>query len=224
RSLQNPTTITLSPDRRQALVAVARRIGLTIVEDDVYGFLMERPPTTLAEIGPDVTVYVTSVSKSLFPGLRTGFIIPPEHLLDRVAAMLRAVMLTTSHLGAVTTAELIDSGEGARIVARRRAVVAERQRLAQARLGPFLTASDRAVTHLWLPLPEPWRREAFARELLDRGIKVTPADAFTVARGDTPHAVRVCLCSVDREDVLDGALKVVADLLHQPVPAESALV
>ncbi len=223
-TLQNPTTATMPLERRKALVEVARRIGLTLVEDDVYGFLNPQPLATLAEIGPDVTVYVTSLSKSLFPGLRTGFIVPPEPLWERTATMLRASLLSTAHLGTIAAAELIESGEAGGIAARRRALVAERQGLARRVLGQEPAGSDPRITHLWLTLPEAWRREEFARELMARRIKVTPADAFTVARGDTPHAVRICLCSVDREDQLESALHVVANLLTEPTAVMTTLV
>jgi len=223
-TLQNPTTCTMPVSRRRDLVDVARRIGLTLIEDDVYGFLSTPPLPPLAALGPDVTFYLTGMSKSLFPGLRAGFVVPPEHLLDRTAMVLRASLLSSAHLGHVVAAELIGSGEAGRIVDRRRAVVAERQALARRVLGFDPPDSNPDVTHLWLVLPEPWRREEFARELLARAVKVTPADAFTVARGDTPHAVRICLCSVERPETLENALRTVADLLREPVSGSMALV
>ncbi len=223
-TLQNPTTATMPRARREAIAAVARRLGLVIVEDDVYGFLARTREPTLAELAPEVTIHIGSVSKSLFPGLRTGYVIAPRPLLDRLAAVTRATILTPAHLGAVVTAELIESGEALRIAERRRGLVAERQALARSILGNRLGGSDPAVTHLWLTLPESWRRDAFARALLEQGVKVTPADAFAAGKAEVPNAVRVCLCSVDRAETLEQGLRPLATLLDSPLSVEAALV
>ncbi|HYC03847.1 MAG TPA: PLP-dependent aminotransferase family protein [Azospirillaceae bacterium] len=223
-NLHNPTTVTMPPGRRRELVAVARRMNLTIIEDDVYGFLAPCRHETLAALAPDLVIYLTSVSKSLMPGLRVGYIVPPRQLADRMTTGLRAMNLGTCQVGTAAASLLIESGEADRIAARRRAVVSERQEIARRVLGRDLPGSDPGCTHLWIPLPEPWRREEFARELLARGVRVSSADAFAVARGDIPHAIRVCICSTDRADALEQGLRTVADLLDDPMVTSSPVV
>lgn len=224
-TLQNPTTATLPPDRRRALIDVARRIGLMIIEDDVYGFLKQPAPPTLASLGPDVTLYVSSLSKSLFPGLRTGYVIGPRPLFDRLATILRATVLAPAHMGTVVAAELIDSGEAGRIAQRRRALVAERQALARSVLsGLDLSGSDPTVTHLWLPLPDGVRRDDLVRGALERGVKITSADGFGVGRGETPNAVRICLMGVDHANQLEKGLSVLEGLISNPVATSAAWV
>ncbi|MBB6249950.1 PLP-dependent aminotransferase family protein [Nitrospirillum iridis] len=213
--LHNPTTVTQSAPRRQALLEVCRRAGILVVEDDVYGFLAPRTdPAPLAALDPERVLFLTSLSKNLMPGLRTGFLLCPPPLMDRVRSLLRATLLGVNPLGAELAAEFILSGAALDCAGQRRALVAERQ--AQARRLLRGGASDPACPHLWLPLPEPWRREDFARALLGRGVRVTPADAFAVARGDTPHAVRVCIGGVERTDLLEQGLRIVAGLLAEP--------
>lgn len=224
-TLQNPTTTTLPLERRKALVEIARRIGLTLIEDDVYGFLKSSPLPTLASLGPEVTLHVSSVSKSLFPGLRTGYVVAPRPLLDRLATVLRATLLTPAHLGMVVAAELIDSGEAARIAERRRQMVAERQALARVILdGGRLAGSDPDVTHLWLPLPDHVRREDLVRVALERGVKITPADAFSPGKGDIANAVRICLLGVEQVQTLEQGLDILASLIEHPVASGGALV
>ena len=72
--LHNPTSAIMPERRRRQIAAIAQRHRLTVIEDDVYGFLSpERAP--LAAIIPEQTVYVTSLSKSLFPGMRLGCVV-----------------------------------------------------------------------------------------------------------------------------------------------------
>lgn len=221
--LHNPTTVSQGPGRRRAVMDVCRRAGILVVEDDVYGFLAtEDGFAPLAALDPDRVLYLTSLSKSLMPGLRTGFLLCPAPLMDRVRTLLRATLLGVNPLGVELAAEFVLSGAAEEACAQRRTLVAERQALARR----VLTAagSDPACPHLWLPLPEPWRREDFTRALLGRGVRVTPADAFAVARGDTPHAVRICIGGQERPEVLEQGLRVIANLLAEPGAMGEALV
>jgi DNA-binding transcriptional MocR family regulator len=78
--------------------------------------------------------------------------------------------------------------------------------------------------HLWLKLPEPWRREDFVSETRQRGVMLTGADVFMVGRGAAPHAVRVGLSMpMRREDVRHG-LEVIAELLMSPAGASLSVV
>ena len=221
-TLHNPTTATLSEERRRELVAVARRNNLFLLEDDVYGYLIEDRLPTLASMAPDITCFITSASKSLAPGFRVGFLAVPRDLIDRVATVIRGTMHDSAHIGAAVVAELVESGAGLEVAQARRLDIRARQRHARSVLGIDPAGSHPAAPHIWLQLPDPWRREDFARELLNRGIKVTPADVFAAGRVEMPHAVRVCIGAIDRQNVLDQALRTIADLL-QSAPCQSAL-
>src|SRR6478752_9666551 len=66
--LHNPTSAVMSERRRRQSASIAEQYRLTVIEDDVYGFLSpERAP--LAALIPDQTIFVSSLSKSLFPGM-----------------------------------------------------------------------------------------------------------------------------------------------------------
>jgi DNA-binding transcriptional MocR family regulator len=77
-TLHTPTTATLPEGRRRAVAEVARAHDLTIVEDDVFGFLPRERPPPVARFAPERSLFVTSVSKSLAPGLRIGYLRAPE--------------------------------------------------------------------------------------------------------------------------------------------------
>ena len=66
-TLHNPTTSIMSEERRRDVVAIARRHDLILIEDDVYGFLLEDQPTRLAMLAEDRVIYVSSASKCLIP-------------------------------------------------------------------------------------------------------------------------------------------------------------
>jgi MFS family permease len=85
---QNPAGVSLSADRRPALVDLARRAGFLIVEDVAYrelGFTDERLPS-LWSLGPDVTVQIGTFSKTFFPGVRLGWAAGPRDVIEALVA------------------------------------------------------------------------------------------------------------------------------------------
>lgn len=211
-TLHNPTTATLPLERRRALAAVAQRHAVLLIEDDVYGFLVERPLPPLASLAPEQACYVTSTSKSLVPGLRIGYVHCPLSLVERVAASVRAMTYTAPPLMARVAARWIEDGTADRLVAEKRAETARRQGLARRILAgqSYRTAPEAA--HLWLELPEPWQAEAFAAAARRRGVGVTPGAAFAVGR-QAPRAVRVCIGTPPTQAALERGLTRLVELL-----------
>jgi len=70
--LHNPTTATLPLERRHEVLCVCERHGLQIIEDDVYGFLIDPPLPSFAALAPERATHVTSISKIVGPGWRLG--------------------------------------------------------------------------------------------------------------------------------------------------------
>lgn len=80
---QNPTGLTMSLERRRTLAELAMRYGFYIIEDDAYGELgfdgVALPP--IRSFAPEHTLYVTTFSKTVAPGLRVGAVIAPKTII-----------------------------------------------------------------------------------------------------------------------------------------------
>jgi len=213
-SLHNPTTVTLSDERRQALAAVARRHSVLIIEDDVYRPLLDSGPPSFAMLEPELTVHVSALSKSVAPGLRYGFVVAPRAFLGNVAAALRIDCWSISPLTALIATKLIESGSAARIVKFQQEELRRRQAVLREVFAQFDVQTDLTSTHAWLHLPELWRGGAFARACRQRGVAVLPADAFAVGRETIAHAVRINLGAAPSIHELRKALTLIVDLLN----------
>lgn len=80
-TFQNPSGRTLSSDRRTRLVEVVREHGLAVLEDDPYGLVRfegEAQPSVLELEGGELVTYTSSFSKTVAPGVRTGYFVLPE--------------------------------------------------------------------------------------------------------------------------------------------------
>jgi GntR family transcriptional regulator/MocR family aminotransferase len=140
---QYPMGVTLSPERRQQLVDWALRHDRLLIEDDYDAeFRYERSPLgALQALAPDRVVYAGTLSKTLVPGLRLGWLVLPEWLVEPVVRAKWATGAENSVLEQLAFAELIRSQRYDRHLRRMRTVFRHRR-------DRFLAALEAAVPHL----------------------------------------------------------------------------
>ena len=222
-TLQNPTGRTMPLQRRRELAHIIQHHQLPVLEDDVNGFLPAEPLPPIAALAPDQTFYITGTSKSLAPGLRIGYVVPPAAEMQRVSATMQATTWFTAPLMAEIVTHWIESGRADEMTEWKRVETTARHRLAREILGTWLPASGPVSFHLWLQLPEPWRAENFVSQARAWGVAVNSPDEFLVGRNTAPHAVRVCLGGGLSRGRLEEGLRQLAELLQTP-PGASAIV
>jgi DNA-binding transcriptional MocR family regulator len=223
-NLQNPTTAIMPRERRAEIAAICKRHGVTIVEDDIYGFLLPDAPPPVSTFAPESAIYLTSLSKSIAPGLRVGFLRAPAAMVERLGSALRATTWMATPLMAEVAARLISTGKAARLAAQQREEAVARQAIARRVLADLDFAGPPTSMHVWLRLPEPWRREEFTAIARTRGVGVAPAEAFAVGRAPVPHAARLGLSAAHDRTELEAALTTLAEILREPPDTGSALV
>ena len=213
--VHNPTTITTPPERREAVAAVARRCGLHVLEDDCYR-IGPRTGTSYRVLLPESGWLVASISKSITPALRIGFVVAPQGAradLRRVAehgffglaqplADLAADVLTRPDLPAV-----LDAVRGEY----RRYTLA-----AVNLLGGFDLKWREDVPFLWLGLPKGWRAAPFMRAAEEAGAQLRAADEFAPRDGLAPHAVRIAVNAQVPLPDFEAAIRRLHDLLGNP--------
>src|SRR5688572_20881312 len=223
-TLHNPTGRSLSPARVKGLIDVARRHDVPMIEDDIYSFLMADPPPPIYVRAPEYVFYITGMSKFCAPGLRIGYVVPPARFASRLSGTLAATSWMASSLSAEVCARWIENGTMDEIIRRKRIEAEARLKMAGRVLGRFGVALPPAGYHVWLKLPEPWRARDFTTALEQRGVLVTPGDAFVAGRGEAPPAVRLCLGNARSREELEHGLTVVAETLASQPMEPRALV
>jgi DNA-binding transcriptional MocR family regulator len=223
-TFQNPTGAVMSKERRQDIAAVARRHGLTIIEDDVYGFLLPAQPPTIASLLPEQTCYVTTTSKSISPSLRIGFIAAPAALLPRLESAVYATVSFASAPSAEIFTSLVESGEADRIVEKKRKIIREHQRVARRILGNRIKGTHEMCPHIWLGLPEEWDAQDFAQESAARGVSIAPSSVFALDRRQLRNAVRVAVGAAPNAADLQAALETIVSVMTDGRRASLAMV
>ncbi|HYG85744.1 MAG TPA: PLP-dependent aminotransferase family protein [Azospirillum sp.] len=222
-TLQNPTASVMPRARREEIVAICRRHGVTIVEDDIFGFLI-KDATPIQTIAPDITIYLSGVSKSVAAGLRVGYMVAPPALVGRLEATIRALHYSSPPLPSEVVTRWILDGHADRMAELQRVESAARQAIARAVLPASAVCGHPAGLHLWLVLPEPWRHDEFVTETRRRGVVVIGSDTFAVARTGAPHAVRIGLCMPHTREEVARGIGILADTLASPAGAALSIV
>ena len=220
-TLQNPTGRIMSLARREAIVAVARKHDLILVEDDIYAAYAPDAPPPFALLAPERTFHVSGVSKTLGPGLRAGFLVAPtQALFERVLMGARAMTYAPPGFGGLVATQWIEDGSADAIIAEVREEASVRLALARQILGDAIeTPRSPFAPHVWLPMSE-LAAERLAGRALRGGVEVTPPDAPVVSP-DLETGVRVCLGAVDDRDTLRRGLEIVAASLSSEVAERS---
>ena len=213
---QNPTARIMSVARREAIVEVARRHRLFILEDDIYGHLMDSPLPTLASMAPERTIYMTSCSKSMAPGLRVGFTAAPPDLVPRIAAGVRVMSWMVPPLMGEIARRWIEGGGADLLVADLRATAARRRALADDILGSAVAyQAARECYHLWTRLPPGWSASAFVEQARRAGVILQTPDVFAVGRCTIDDHVRLCMGTEQSEARYTEGLHRLARVLEE---------
>ncbi len=213
--VHNPSTGHTNLARRREIAAIAERYNAPILEDDCYHMQGSGLPNYRALV-PELGYYISSLSKSLTPSLRVGFVVAPK---DKIAKVRRAAQF--NHFGlAITITDLtelvLNSPELDEI---RRAVrdrVNDYVHIAVNALGRYDLRWRKDVPFLWLKLPRGWRASHFLRAAERRGVRLRSADDFALLDGRAPHSVRITVNGQISCAHFAEAMQVLEQLLNSP--------
>ncbi len=193
---QYPTTVTLKAARRLALLALARRERIAIIEDDYdHEFHYDgRPILPLASADrAGLVIYIGTLSKILAPGLRIGYIVAPPQVLQSIIAIRSLLDLQGDLATEAAVATLIEDGELQRHIARVRRVYANRREILSNSLRRVFR-DDVAFTlaaggmALWVRLLMPVDVDAWARRGPDHGVSWYTGRRYAFDGEPTPFA------------------------------------
>ncbi|MEM6989495.1 MAG: PLP-dependent aminotransferase family protein [Myxococcota bacterium] len=212
-SHHNPSSITMSADRRQAVVALARRHGALVVADEVYqllGFEDASPPPVAAWADSEAVLSIGSFSKILAPGLRLGWILTAAPAMERLVR--NGLLDSGGGLNPFTSAMLqpvLEQGLLTQHLQRLRAEYSKRAAALVEALRQHLPAS---VTFdvpdggffVWLGLPPGVDPDALLDAARAEGVAFKPGVAFSCSGAPHPRA-RLCFAYYDVDDLREGA-------------------
>jgi DNA-binding transcriptional MocR family regulator len=209
-SIHNPTLTIMSEAERHEIVAIARNYNVWLIEDNIYGNLLDNVPPSLAQLAPERTFHVGSLSKTVAAGVRGGWVSCPAHLAPRVMTSHKMVTGGMPFMLADLAAKLVISGGAAVIRAKVRAEIAVREALAREHFAGLDFASHPNIPFLWMKLPEPWLSGNFKKAGEHEGVLIDDEDEFKTGRSEHAfHRIRIAFSvPKTRPEVEDGLVAI----------------
>ncbi len=211
-TFQNPSGRTLSRERRQRLVDLAREHRLLVLEDDPYGLVRfdGSPPQTLFELaGGDGVLYMSSFSKIVSPGVRVAYLILPPELVRPIEESATQTYLTPSLLSQATVFEFLRRGNLEPNLERVRSLLCERRDAMLAALAATFPESARwswpeGGYFLWLDLPEGVDAGDLLARAVEEGVSfVKGSDFYPEGRGGA-SAARLAYSFATPAEIAEG--------------------
>lgn len=213
-TLQNPTATIMGAGRRAAIAALARKLDIWLIEDDVYAhYAASAGLEPLVNLAPERTIYLTSLSKAVLPGLRAGYLLAPnDQLFDRIATGLRATVCTPPGLSRTIATEWIGEGRAQEIAHDALSEITRRTTLGLRLLDGIVQIPGAAASlHLWLPMDELACERATSRA---GHLKLLLPDPDTPRVGATsPCGLRISIGAPSTIAALEGALKLLREAI-----------
>jgi 2-aminoadipate transaminase len=186
-TFQNPAGVTLSLERRKALIALAEREDLLIIEDDPYGrlrFRGEHLPSLKSLDQSGRVVALRTFSKTLAPGLRTGYVVGAADLLRRIVILKQAADLCSPAITQYIVMEMIKNGAMENYIQKVVEVYRHKEEVMAAALQTSL--GNTAVRwnepdggmFFWVQLPEGMDAGALLLEAIEAGVAYVKGAAF----------------------------------------------
>jgi 2-aminoadipate transaminase len=203
---QNPTGVTTSLAKREAIVSLARKHDLVVVEDLPYRRLRYRGSDilTLHDLDAERVIQLSSFSKLLSPGIRVGWMIAPETIARRVARIATDTYITPNMLGQGLAYEFLREG-------RLEANLERLQMLYAPRLAAMLRGlSEHLPQASWikpeggffvgLTLPEGVNSAQVAEKAKEEKLVLSNGAGF-FADGDGSRFVRLPFCALSEDEI-----------------------
>ncbi|HHP2692346.1 PLP-dependent aminotransferase family protein [Klebsiella variicola] len=185
-TVQNPLGASMPVTRKQELVALIERAGIPLIEDDVYGDLAgegQRPPACKAFDQSGCVIYCSSLSKTLAPGWRIGWVAAGRYHTQVLQARMSGDWAGAPLLEAAAS-DILASGDYERHLRRLKLRVSEGVQAVIARVKASFPPGTRVAMPtagflLWIELPHPLNALEVHRRALALGIGVSPGLLFS---------------------------------------------
>jgi 2-aminoadipate transaminase len=208
----NPLGVSLSPEARRRLAALARNHRVPLLEDDTYGLLGDGPALpALRALDEEWIFYIGSFAKILAPALRAGWAVVPEALIPRLSMLKHASDVDTASVAHRTIEAFLAAGKLPGHLERLRHEYRRRRHAMLAALEAEMPPGVRwnrpsGGLYVWVELPRPLDATALLRTAVEtEQVAFAPGEAFAAtAASDIRHCLRLSFGNCPPERIEEG--------------------
>src|SRR5882724_2952999 len=210
-TIQNPTGSIMPLERRREFLALAKRFGVPIFEDECYADLtwggMNAPPA-LYSLDPERVVHIGSFSKTLAPALRLGYVMADAQFLGRMVALKAQIESGTGALEQMVVAEYFSKHFADHVGKLSRTLEEKLDTMVEALEREFGTTVEpwrpKGGIFLWMKLPDQVDVRKLVQPALDAGIAFNPGPEWACDGEASKSRLRLCFGLPSKEVIREG--------------------
>jgi len=209
-NFQNPSGITMSRERREDLVKLAKEYYIPVIDDNPYGELRyagEDLPS-LKKLGGDLVIELGTFSKIISPGLRIGWIFTTKEVMAVFERMKQSADLHTNTFAQFVVYEYIKAGNLDKHIELIKAEYSKRRKVMIESLKKYCPSyvkwtKAEGGLFLWVFLPEHVSATELLKKAIEKKVAYVPGKPFYV-REDKEHALRLNFSNATPEKIEEG--------------------
>jgi 2-aminoadipate transaminase len=210
-NFHNPAGTTLPLERRKRLAEIARKHDLVIIEDDPYGELRYEGKDIMPifRLAPERTIYLSTFSKTLAPGIRLAWIVAPKPIITRLVHAKQGADLHTGTFVQMLASDICERGILRQHVKRLRKVYCQRRDTMLDALVEHWP-QETSWTHpqgglfLWARVPERINTRDFLKKAIEAGVAYVPGFAFYPDGEGGANTLRLNFSNAQEEMINEG--------------------
>lgn len=209
-NFQNPTGITLSLERRHALIELATRYEIPIIDDNPYGDIRfdGKPLPSLKSLGGDAVIAVRTFSKIMAPGFRVGWLNAPKDIIPYFEKAKQAIDLHTNTLNQYIIHEYVAAGKLEPHIEKIKADYIVKRDIMLRSLGEYFPDGSAWTTpegglFLWVELPKHLSAKALLPEAIKRKVAYVYGEPF-FPDGTGENTLRLNFSNASHENIVEG--------------------
>ncbi len=211
-NFQNPTGKTTTLERRKQMLALAKKHGVYILEDNPYGalrFAGEDVPCIKELDSEDNVLYCGSFSKVLAPGLRVGYLCGASDVLAKAVVGLQTSTVHTNIWAQMITYRFLKEVDFDAHLGKLREIYKHKCGLMleglKAELPDFIQLTNpEGGLFIWATLPEKYDMNNFCTEAVKRKVALVPGNAFSADESTVSHCFRMNFSTPTDEQIVEG--------------------
>lgn len=211
-NFQNPTGNTTSLERRKAILEIAKKYSVYILEDNPYGdlrFAGEAVPSYKALDGDGIVLYAGTFSKTLAPGLRVGYLCGGSEIVGKAVVGLQTSTVHTNIWAQMLTHRFVTTVDFGEHLKRLQGIYRAKCKRMLDNLHEFMpdciTYSDpEGGLFIWATVPEGYDMNAFCTAAVHKKVAVVPGNAFLADENAVSHSFRLNFSTPTDEQIDRG--------------------
>ncbi|WP_299879464.1 PLP-dependent aminotransferase family protein [uncultured Cocleimonas sp.] len=220
-SHQYPTTVTMPIKRRTELLKNAKENNFIIIEDDYEAELTynKKPLAALKSQDTDGRViYIGSISKTLAPGIRLGFMVAPKEFIEEARVLRRLMLKHPPSNNQFIIARFLQRGYHDSLIRKLSLTLYKRSNAMRAQIDENFPGEALESQHggsaLWIKGPKGLDSRKLAEELLIEGVLIEPGDVYFYPKKDKCEYFRLGFSSLPEDKIATGIEKIIEKIKH----------